>query len=68
MCSVPDLDISQDDEGVDVPTNHHQTPSSLFELAEDERGVTVTLFNFLMVLIGLSRINNPSCQKAITAV
>ena len=69
FCSVPDLDFTtpQKGDGPATSTNYNQSPSSPFDLADDERGVTVAIFNFLMVLFGLSRMNGSSQREAITA-
>ena len=67
FCSVPDLDFTTPEKGAASATNHNHSPSSPFELADGERGVTVAIFNFLMVLFGLSRMNGSSRREAITA-
>ena len=67
VCPVPDLDAPATDGEDGAPTNQYRRSSSLFELADDEQGVTVALLNFLMVFFGLSRMNVPSRRKAITA-
>ena len=67
---VPDLDAPTDSDGdhdAGPSTEYNHSSSSLFELVEDEQGVTVALLNFLMVLFGLSSMNGPSRRKAITA-
>ena len=65
---VPDLDVPTDgDHDAGPSTEYNHSSSSLFELVDDEQGVTVALFNFLMVLFGLSSMNSPSRRKAITA-
>ena len=65
---VPDLDAPTDgDQDAGPSTKYNHSSSSLFELVDDEQGVTVALFNFLMVLFGLSSMNGPSRRKAITA-
>ena len=69
FCSVPDLDFTTPEKGAVAAsaTNYNHSPSSPFELADGERGVTVAIFNFLMVLFGLSRMNGSSRREAITA-
>ena len=67
FCSVPDLDFTTPQKGDDPATNYNHIPSSPFELADDERGVTVAIFNFLMVLFGLSSMNGSPRREAITA-
>mmetsp|Transcript_30812 Transcript_30812/g.67646 ORF Transcript_30812/g.67646 Transcript_30812/m.67646 type:complete len:123 (-) Transcript_30812:230-598(-) len=60
---VPDLD---DLENSNDGANSSST-NGMYAFAEEDRGVTVMIFNFLMVFLGLGRLANKSKQKAITS-
>ena len=60
---VPDLDAST------TSSSRPNSPDAdgIFAFADEERGVTVAIFNFLMILFGLSQMQVSSGRKAITA-
>ena len=63
MLDVPDLDdLENSNDGANASSTN-----GIYAFAEEERGVTIMIFNFLMVFLGLGRLSNKSKQKAITS-
>ena len=63
MLDVPDLDNLENKNGA---ANASSSTEGIYAFAEEERGVAVMIFNFLMVFLGLSQVSKNSKRKAIT--